>query len=142
MLKPNFEDPIDTGAQIIEKNLEPVTVAGGHMFQYMFSIHHDPNYRKIAKRMYIPSSLEDYYNKSKLIMEKGTAIKLISAIQPIQKRMGKWYKSKKKVPIPMMDIEPLLGYISRKKWKYNEESVKNIDYSKQRLYIRMRQLFI
>ena len=126
MLRPNYEEFIDSAAQIDAKNLKPITVPGGHLFKFIFSIHHDPTYRKIAKIMHIPSSWDDLINQNIRhdILGNGTAVFLYNKIRPEIQNMGKWYRSKEKIPMLFMDIDPLIGYLSRKKWKYNEVSLK------------------
>ena len=121
MLRPNFEDPIDTADQIIEKNLKPHTIWGASLIIYLFSIHQDPALQKLSKLLYVPKNDIEYFNMSKHVIEEGKSVNIFSHLTPEEKKMGIWYRSKERVDIPMGYITPYIGWISRKKWHLNEE---------------------
>ena len=92
MLRPNFEDPIDTADQIIEKNLKPHTIWGASLIIYLFSIHQDPALQKLSKLLYIPENDVEYFNMSKRIdLKRGLIFQwaiLLLTLDGSQERNG------------------------------------------------------
>ena len=60
LLTPSYEEPVDTAADIIERNIKPILWPGGETFKQFFAASPDPNYHEISRRFVIAKDWDDY----------------------------------------------------------------------------------
>ena len=120
MLRPNFEDPLDTAQDLVDNNIYLYDIPGGDIWKQMLAKSPFPAYNKLAETMYIPNDWEeyDYYAEHNVIGE-GTHAFMGGYLSPIELAFGRWYRSEERVS----GFYPLNGYLSDKKWYLNEVRV-------------------
>ena len=62
MLKPNFEDPLDTAQQLVDNNITLYVTPGGHIWKQFLAKSSLPEYNILAKNMHIPSGWREWLN--------------------------------------------------------------------------------
>ena len=60
LLKPSFEEPVETVEDIINRNLIPFFADGGEFYKQFFADSPDPNYREISRRLVVAKDWEEY----------------------------------------------------------------------------------
>ena len=117
MLRPNFEDPMDTAQDLVDNNITLYVSPGSHIWKQFLAQSPNFAYNKLAENMIIPKDWDEFYNYTEhYAIGKGTHAKLTYAIFQYELDMGKWWRSKEKL---QGDI-PYAGYLSNKKWYLNE----------------------
>ena len=117
MLRPNFEEPLDSAQQLVENNINIAVNRGGHIFKHILSQSSLHDYNKLAKTMYVPTTWEEETDViTYKILGNGTHAFLGSYMIEYYLKMAKWHRSQEK----LKGIHPFAGYISNKKWHLNE----------------------
>ena len=60
LLRPSYEEPVETAADLIKRDLIPFFSPGGEILIQFFAASTDPNYQKISKRLVIPNDWAAY----------------------------------------------------------------------------------
>ena len=122
MLRPNFEEFLDTAEQLLENNLTLIA-QGGEIFKTMLSQSNNTDYKKLAEKMVFPiwSELDNVFDYQ--IHGNGTHALLGSNIHSSGEGnwKRKWHRSKDRVE--GLGTFPFAGYISNKKWHLNEVEI-------------------
>ena len=118
ILRPNFEEPLDTAKQLVERNITlymwPYACASGWKTFLLYSP--IPEYEILGKNMICTWNWDDFEKKSEYdVLGNGTHAQLTSYLDPISLAMGRWYRSKEK-----FQDDPYYGFLSNKKWHLNE----------------------
>ena len=117
MLRPNFEEPLDTAKQLVDNNITLYEVPGGNIWKQFLATSPDPAYNKLAENMYITKDWNDFYYYGKhYVIGKGTHAQMSPYLDSDELDYGRWYRSKEKVS----GKYPNGGYLSNKKWYLNE----------------------
>ena len=126
ILKPNFETPIDTLEQLLERNL---TLAAWPYSGIFWAEHlnksENPSYREISKTMEVAESWAEFDNITKYkMLSKGTHAQIAKYLYPLELNWGTqynhgrgWYRSKEVIP----GFSPYGGIVTNIKWILNEE---------------------
>ena len=128
ILKPNFETPIDTLEQLLERNL---TLAAwpysGDFWAEQLNKSENPSYREISWAEF------DNITKYKML-SKGTHAQIATYLYPSEMKWGieynhgrGWYRSKQVIP----GFSPYGGIITNKKWILNEDFSVHLLYFQQ-----------
>ena len=117
MLRPNFEDPLDTAEQLVEQNITLFYIPGGEIWKQQLMKSPNLFYQTLGKAMIIPQNWDefDYLNEFSLMVE-GTHAQLSDALLPYEEELGIWHRSTEKVS----GKYPFGGYLSRINWHLNE----------------------
>ena len=123
MLRPNFEDPLDTAEDLVYNNITVFTLPWSHMSKHFFAQSPIPEYNKLAEYMHIAKNWDDfdYYAEHHVIVE-GTHAVVVSYLWPKYLAMGRWWRSKER----LRGSSPFVGYLSNKKWHLNEVQLVNL----------------
>ena len=123
ILKPNFEPPVDTAQDIIDRNM---FVFSNWMLQDLEEKLNKSGiavYEELAKHVdyqYQQMPIDDFSKfEAKVIedvMEKGTHVLTFPIITPSFYELGRWYKSKDTYSLS----SPNGGFWTTKKWHLNE----------------------
>ena len=65
MMKPNFEPPVRTLRQILDRNITLYMIPGDYGWKVLFVKSDIPELREIAKTMIIPKSWDEFDNLTK-----------------------------------------------------------------------------
>ena len=119
MLKPNFEDPLDTAQDLIDNNITLYDVPGGYIWKQFMAQSTVPEYNKLAQTMIITKDWDEYvFFTEHYIIGKGTHAQMASYLTHYELNHGRWYRSEEKVS----GKYPFGGYLTNKKWYLNEVS--------------------
>ena len=117
MLRPNFEDPLDTAKQLVDNNITLYFGPGMESWKYILSHSSIPEYRKLAETMIITNSWDEFDNYSEhYVIDKGTHAQLIGYLYQYELDMGRWWRSRE----ILKEDSPYAGYQSNPKWIFNE----------------------
>ena len=128
ILRPNFEEPLDTAKQLVEKNITLYDGPGYELWKQFLLESYNPDYNKLGETYLISDDWDHYYNMSLHdAIGNGTHALMTSALYSSDLAMGKkyhpegngtygWYRSKDKVA----GYYPYVGYLTDKKWHLNE----------------------
>ena len=117
-MKPNFEDPLDTPKQLIDKNITLYYIPGGYQLKRSLLTSPIPDYNKLGETMYIPKDWVIDFTlmwKNRTIKE-GTHAFFASHLGGVMLAAGRWYRSK----YIAKGFYSYSGFLSHKKWYLNE----------------------
>ena len=127
-MRTNFEDPLDTAKQLVEKNITLYDTIIWKQFLLESSI---PEYNILGETMIIPDDWDHYdYITEHYVIGAGTHAVMASYLTPWELEFGKnkeinsgrgFYRSKEKVA----GDNPYAGYLTNKKWHLNEVMTKS-----------------
>ena len=117
ILRPNFEDPLDTAQQLVDNNITIYFPPGFDAWKNFLSQSNISEYNKLAETMIIAKDWDefDYYSEHYVIGE-GTYARVVGYLYPFELDMGTWWRSEEKIS----GFLPYGGYKSNKKWHLNE----------------------
>ena len=114
LLKPSFEEPVETAADLIKRDITPFIQPWSEMFRQMFAASSDPNYQEISKRLVIAEDWE----QSDDMVRKVTSTGLFAYIGPLPWTFNStdefkyWYRSSEMIA----GDNPYSGHLVNKKW--------------------------
>ena len=115
LLKPSYEKPVETTADLIERNLIPYNLPGGEIWIQIFAASSDPNYQEISWRMVIAKDWKEFNNMIRMVTSTGLYAEIgtypDSDVVP-EEKYSEWYRSKETVP----GLFPYVGHLANKKW--------------------------
>ena len=125
-MKPNFEDPLDTAKQLVEKNITLYDIPGGEIWKQFLLESSIPEYNKLGENYIIADDWDHFnYITEHYVIGAGTHAQMAPAVEPLELSIGEneeinsgrgWYRSKEKVA----GKYPYSGYLTNKKWHLNE----------------------
>ena len=122
MLRPNFEEPLDTTKQLMEKNITLYVLPGGEMWKQFLLESSIPEFNIVGETFIVPDDWNHFINITKHdVMGAGTHAMMAGSMPPYYLAMGKWHRSKDK----LAGNNPYSGYLTNKKWYLNEVKVKD-----------------
>ena len=123
ILRPNFEDPLDTAKQLVEKNITLYDIA--QIWKQFLLESPIKEYKILGKNMIIANDYDhfDYISKNYVIRE-GTHAYMGGSLLPFELAMGRWYRSQEKVA----GDYPFGGYLTNKKWHLNEVMINSLSF--------------
>ena len=121
LLKQNFDVPIDSSADLVNRNITPYVHPGGFVWKDVLKNSPIKANQELSSRLVIPEDWDAWEVLTQKALEKGTFAKLDNGLSKKEKLMGIWYQSK---------TTPLTtrysGYVTDKKWKLNEAIIENL----------------
>ena len=123
MLRPNFEEPLDTVEQLVKNNISIYYYPGmGQGLKNNLLQSERPDYRKLGEKFLLPKDFNQWKNITKYeVMKKGTFALVHYAISYNEKAFGLWYRSKE-----MLGVNYYAGFLTSKNWNFWLE-VENTD---------------
>ena len=122
ILRPNFEKPLDTAKQLVEKNITLYDTPGTEIWKQFLLESSIPEYNILGETFIFTDDYDNddyyhFYNISKHdVIGAGTHAYMGGGLDDTQLDMGRWYRSKEKVA----GHYPYIGYLTTKKWHLNE----------------------
>ena len=117
ILRANFDDPVDSAQDIVERNLTLFFTPWSEMWKKWLATHANPLYNKISETTIISESWDHYYELMEHgIIEKNTHVYPGGYLTPWEKSLGLWWRSKERVE----GFQGYAGFLTRKKWKHYE----------------------
>ena len=93
-MKPNYEAPIDSSADLVTRNIRPYVHPGGFVWKDVLKNSPIKANQELSSRLVIPEDWDDWEALTRKTLEKGTYAKLGNEITDREKSMGVWYQSK------------------------------------------------
>ena len=124
ILRPNFEEPLDTAKQLVEKNITIYFWPGAESNRQWLVEFPTPKYKILGENSIIADDWDDFYNiTANDVMGAGTHAQMGTLVDYIDVQLGEehhpkgrgWYRSKTKV-----SGSPYSGFLTDKKWHLNE----------------------
>ena len=115
LLRPSYEQPVETSKDLIDRDLIPFYIPGGDLFKQFFANSRDPNLLEISRRLVIPKDWDEHDDLSRKVISTGLFSKL-GTEPPTMDRTGyrssEWYRSSEAI----VGTNPYGGHLENKKW--------------------------
>ena len=121
ILRPNFEEPLDTAKQLVEQNITLYMHSYGESWKVFMLESNNSEYKILGENMIIADDLDHFIKMSEYdVIGNGTHAQLSSSLSLLfyfQEKLAKvrWYRSKEK-----FSHEPYGRFLSNKKWHLKE----------------------
>ena len=119
LLRPSYEKPVETAADLINRNIHPFYAPGGEFLRNFFAASPDPNYQEISRRLVIAKDLDDYED----MVQKVTSTGMFAEFGPLPypRLVSKedyihWYRSSETIG----GLNPYGVHLINKKWPLKE----------------------
>ena len=116
LLRPNFEEPLDTAKQLVEKNITLYDGPGFEIWKQFLLESPISEYNKLGDIYLLADDWDHFSNLSKLVISTGKYALMTGGIYEAETSLGRWYRSEEKVA----GKYPYGGYLTTKKWHLNE----------------------
>ena len=117
ILRPNFEEPLDTAKQLVDKNITLYNIPGSEIWKQFLLDSPILEYNKLGETMIIADDWDHFDNITEHdVMGAGTHAYITGYLIPSELAMGRWHRSKEK----LAGDHPYGGYLTNKKWHLNE----------------------
>ena len=117
ILRPNFEEPLDTAKQLVKKNITIYAIPGSEIWKQFLLESSIPEYNILGETYLIADDWDHFENITEhYVMGNGTHAWMSGSLYPKILAMGRWYRSKEK----LAGDNPYAGYLTNKKWHLNE----------------------
>ena len=118
LLKPRYEEPVDTAADVLTRNFTIVRFPGGESWIQYFAKYHDPVYQNLSQRFVIAKDWCEYDEMQDNIVSdrsNGTTA-TIGTVPPTtdtsEEEYSKWYRSERILGL----LSPYVGHLANTKW--------------------------
>ena len=119
ILRPNFEEPLDTAKQLVEQNITLYIGPGGEGSKQFLLESSIPEYNILGENMIITDDWDHFKNMTKHdVIGAGTHAQMVGLLWSSERALGRWHRSHERVT----GDNPYAGYLTSKKWHLNEES--------------------
>ena len=120
ILRPNFEEPIDTAKQLVEKNITLFVNRGGEIWKQFLQKSTVDEYKIIGDNMIIADNWDHFDNLTEHdVIGAGTHAWMGSSLLSYKLALGKWHRSQE----TLAGDYPFGGYLTNKKWPLNEVNI-------------------
>ena len=141
-MKPNFESPVHTARDLVERDITLYHIPGAQVWRQMLSQSDIPEYRKIAETMIITKSWEQVFKMTKNeLLSQGTHALMVSYLSSstlawateFDHDKGKYKRNSGRgyyrgEMLVLTGVIPETGYLTHKKWHLNEVDRKKFIY--------------
>ena len=125
-MKPNFESPVQTSKQILDRNITLYMGPGMYAWKVDFAKSNFPELREIARTMIITKSWDEFDNlTTQGLLSSGTHAQLSSHVTQEELEWGREYNHDRGFyrGETMPGDYPYNGYFASKSWHLNEEII-------------------
>ena len=115
LLRPSYEEPVDTAAELIKRDITPFLPPGFEIYEQLFAASSDPNYQEISKTMVITKDWDEYDDMVRKVTSTGTfaEIGIFPAPWVVPEEEFKyWYRSSETIG----GDNPYTFHLATKKW--------------------------
>ena len=117
ILRPNFEEPLDTAKQLVEKNITINGQPRGNYWKQFLLESSTHEYKILGENMILADDWDHWYNVTEFgVIGNGTHTLMRGYLTPYLLTLGRWYRSKDK----LAGDNPFGVYMANKKWHLNE----------------------
>ena len=112
LLRPSYEEPIETAADLIKRDITPFYVPGGMIYRQIFAASSDPDYQELSRRLLISKDWNHHYEMSLKVISEGSFALIAKKPFDYEHNYKNWYRSSEIIG----GINPYGFQISNKKW--------------------------
>ena len=115
LLRPSYEEPVETAADLIKRDITPFLYPGAEIYLQFFAASTDPNYQEISKRFVIAKDWDDFEVMLRKVTSTGKFAQVGSEpwgwVVP-EEEYKNWYRSSEAIG----GFSPYGGHFLNKKW--------------------------
>ena len=113
LLRPSYEEPVETAADLIKRDITPFLWPGANIHKQVFAASSYSNYQKISRRLVIAKDWDEYED----MVSKVTSTGLYAEIGTFpwvdsEEEYKYWYRSSETIG----GFNPYSGHLANKKW--------------------------
>ena len=115
LLRPSYEEPVETAEDLIDRGLIPFYMPGGEYFKQILAASSDLNYQEVSRRLVVPKDWDDYEDMVRKVISTGLFAELGTYPEPWyvpEEDYKYWYRSSETIG----GINPYGGHLLNKKW--------------------------
>ena len=114
LLRPSYEEPVETAADLIKRDITPFMQPGSDMFKQFFAASSDPVYQEISRRLVIAKDWDEYEDMVHKVTSTGlyADIGRVPWIFNSTEEYKDWYRSSETIA----GNNPYPGHLANKKW--------------------------
>ena len=115
LLRPSYEEPVETAADLIKRDIIPFLDPGADIYVQFFAASSDPVYQEISRRFVIAKDYDEYDDMVLKVTSTGMFADFGTQPDPWavpEKEYKDWYRSSEKIA----GFNPYIGHLANKKW--------------------------
>ena len=112
LLRPSYEEPVETAADLINRDITPFVWPGADIFRQVFAASPDPVYQEISRRLVIAKDWDDYEDMVSKVISTGMYAEIGTLPWAYEEDYDEWYRSTETIK----GIDPYAVHLSNKKW--------------------------
>ena len=115
LLRPSYEEPVETAADLLKRDITPIIIPGGEIYRQIFEASSDPDYQEIARRLVVAKDYDEYENMVSKVVSTGMFADIGTFPDPFwvpEEEYKNWYRSSQKIAGPF----PYAAHLINKKW--------------------------
>ena len=114
LLRPSYEEPVETAADLIKRDITPFYGPGGEIFRQVFAASSDPIYQEISRRLVIAKDWDEYFDMVRKVTSTGMFADIGGAPWYFNstEEYKYWYRSSESVA----GDNQYVGHLANKKW--------------------------
>ena len=112
LLRPKYEKPVETTADLIKRNITPFLSPGHESYIKFYASSSDPNYQEISQRLVIAKDYYEYDEMSLKVISTGMYADIATLPYAYPEEFKYWYRSSE----PLPGDNPYSGHLVNKKW--------------------------
>ena len=112
LLRPRYEEPVDTAADLINRDITSILMPGAEFWIQFFEASPDPNYRKISQRFFIAKDWWEFNDMVRKVISTGMFAQIGHVPAVPEKEFKDWYRSTETIAASY----PYGVHLTNKKW--------------------------
>ena len=115
LLRPSYEEPVETAANLIKRDISPFMAPGGEIYKQVFAESPDPDYQEISQRLIIAKDWDEYEDMVRKVTSTGlfAEVGLVPDTWSVpEEEYTDWYRSSE----TLAGDYPYGGHLANKKW--------------------------
>ena len=112
LLRPSYEEPVETPADLIKRDITPFLYPGTEIWRQFFAASSDPNYKEISRRLIIASDWDEYEDMVSKVTSTGMFADIGSFPYALEEDFKYWYSSSETI----RGDYPYAVHLANKKW--------------------------
>ena len=117
LLTPSYEEPVETAADLIKRDITPFKGPGGEIWKQFFAASSDPTYQEISRRLVVAKDAYEYYDMLFKVISTGKFAQIHSTpwcwdYAKCTEEFKEWYRSSEIISA----FNPYQVHLTNKKW--------------------------
>ena len=114
LLRPRYEEPVETAADLIKRNITPILFPGSELWVEFFATSPDPVYQDLSRKFVIANDWDEFEDMVRKVISTGSFADMgpLPWIFNSTEEMKDWYRSSE----TLAGDYPYSGHLINKKW--------------------------